>query len=206
MTLFDSHAIKKNGTIQFRLFDPLLPSPPLRATVATMTEISTPSPPSAPPPRLRSKNRIRFLPPRSFSRQSVSPQKVRRDFSCLIEFDNESRSRRRRNPDICPSKQTRDIFTCGRRHAGLLVTPGVVVVVVGVGVVVVGGGTNFYTWALPETMYGPEKFKSRTPYFCHFSSFYFKSPCMVLMPMYGPEGGGHTPFQNCGVRLRLQTN
>ena len=108
MTLFDSHAIKKNGTIQFRLFDP--PSPPLlRATVATMTEISTPPPPST--PRLRSKNRIRFLPPRSFSRQSVSPQKVRRDFSCLIEFDNESRSRRRRNPDICLSKQTLDIFS-----------------------------------------------------------------------------------------------
>ncbi len=54
-------------------------------------------------------------------------------------------------------------FTCGRRPAGLLVT--LVVVVVG------GGGNNFYTFALPETMYGLEQIKNRSPY---FSSFFLK--------------------------------
>ena len=38
-------------------------------------------------------------------------------------------------------------------------------------VVVVGGGNNFYTWALPETMYGFEKIKSKTPYFFVFLFF-----------------------------------
>ncbi len=68
-------------------------------------------------------------------------------------------------------------------------TPVVVVVVV-----VGGGGNNFYTWALGEPMYGFEKIKSKTPYFCHFSSFliskaqvWFECPCMV-------QEGGHTLF------------
>ncbi len=57
------------------------------------------------------------------------------------------------------SPSTPLIFTCGRRPAGLLVTLVVVVVVV------VGGKNNFYTWDLPETMYGLEQIKSRSPLF-----------------------------------------
>ncbi len=73
------------------------------------------------------------------------------------------------------TKKDQSFFTCGRRPAGLLATLVVVVVVVVVG----GGGNNFYTCALLEPMYGLDQIKSRTPYFYYFSSFYFKSPCMV---------------------------
>ncbi len=77
------------------------------------------------------------------------------------------------------------VFTCGRRPAGHVMMS--VVGVVGV-VVVGGGGYNFYTWVLPEPMYGLVKFKRKTLYFI----FYFKSPCLDQMPMYGvkeDEGG-----------------
>ena len=60
----------------------------------------------------------------------------------------------------------RFFFTCGSRPAGLLVTLVVVVVVV---IVVVGGGTTFIHGLSRESMYGFEKFKIITPYFCHFS-------------------------------------
>ncbi len=41
------------------------------------------------------------------------------------------------------------------------------------------------------------KNERNTPYFHHFHHFNFKNPCMV--PMYGLRGG-HTPFQNHGVK------
>ncbi len=74
-----------------------------------------------------------------------------------------------------------NIFTCGRRPAGLLAT--LVVVVVG------GGGITFIHGLSGEPMYGFEKINSKTPY---LFLFYFKSPCMVWMLMYGR--GGHTLF------------
>ncbi len=54
-------------------------------------------------------------------------------------FDDRWRSAPETKRRIIVSKINSSLFTCGRRPAGLLVTPVVVVVV--------GGGNNFYTWA-----------------------------------------------------------
>ena len=99
------------------------------------------------------------------------------------------------------------LFTCGRRPAGLLATLVVVVVVVAVVVVFVGGGNNFYTWAFQRAHVWPRKLKRKTLY---IFSFLFQKT------MYGfdahvwskrgvtPYSEISTPFQNHGVRLRLQ--
>ena len=64
------------------------------------------------------------------------------------------------------------VFTCGRRPAGLLATH----------VVVVGGITFIHGyWESPCMVL------KHDPLF----SFNLKSPCMVLMFMYGLEGGSH---------------
>ena len=80
-------------------------------------------------------------------------------------------------PCNCPALAS-DLFTCGRRPAGLLATLVVVVVVVVV-IIIVWGGNNFYTWALPETMYGFEKNKSKTPFFLFFLFSFFISKAYV---------------------------
>ncbi len=81
------------------------------------------------------------------------------------------------------------IFTCILRPAGLLVTL-VVVVVVG------GRGNNFYTLAFQRAHVWFWQLSTARPHI----SFFFKSPCMVWMLMYGR--GGHTLFQNHSGRFR----
>ncbi len=79
--------------------------------------------------------------------------------------------------DANPFSVSMVVFTCGKRATGYGVNPVVVV-----GVVVVGG----------EPMYDLEKFMVESHFFL---LFFFISPCMVCMLMYGLEGeGGYTPF------------
>ncbi len=74
-------------------------------------------------------------------------------------------------------------FFCGRRPAGLLVTLVVVVVII----VVVGGIIFIHgQWKSPCMVI--KQIKSKTPYF-YYLFIYFKSPCMILMPMYGQDKG-----------------
>ena len=83
-----------------------------------------------------------------------------------------------------------------RRPAGLLVTLVVVVVVV------VFGGNNFYTWALPETMFGLEKIKSRTPYILSLFVLFFQKPMYGFDANVWSRRGGHTLFRNRCGRLK----
>ena len=74
--------------------------------------------------------------------------------------------------DANPFSVSMVVFTCGKRATGYGVNPVVVV-----GVVVVGG----------EPMYDLEKFMVESHFFL---LFFFISPCMVCMLMYGLEGEG----------------